>query len=227
MEESKGSQIINHRFIYRTWRAMDITSRIHKVRALVRNKRSKVKFSNTSWVVTVFIVLLPWGARSQGVSLPLPPGASSAIEKVIPGASVVTLDDIDGKGCNPVPHSPGVVTADFNGDNHPGFAVLLKGVETGKTVEWQGQKLKEVHYAFAIFLSDGENSFRAGFVRRFVDFSPIGAYIEIQPPGSLRNRDENRDVLISNPGVALVFCEKSAAVYYVSRNHIRRIPIVD
>jgi len=185
---------------------------------------------NSSAISAVCIGLLlslPCGTRAQQAGGLLPPGVSSAIEKAIPGATVVTLEDIDAKACSPVPSSPGIVQGDFNGDNHPGFAVLLRAGETGKIVDWQGRKLKEIRYAFAIFLSDGKSGFQTKLVRRFIDFAPLGAFIDLKAPGKVRNRDENRDVVIRNPAVILVFCEKSASVYYISHNHVRTVPIAD
>ena len=140
---------------------------------------------------------------------------------------MVSLEDIDAKACNPVPRSPGLVLGNFDGDNHPGFAVLLKDNETGKVIDWQGRKLREFRYVFAIFLGNDKGDFQAKLVRRFSDFTTLGAYIDLQAPGNLRNRDENRDVAISNPAISLVFCEKSTAVYYVSGGHIRTVTIAD
>ena len=173
------------------------------------------------------LVAFSISAAGQDVSLLLSPSMALAIEKVIPGASLVTLADIDAKSCGTLPKSPGLVRGDFNGDKRSDFSVLLKAGETGKSVSWQGSTLKQMRYAFVIFLDDGKGGFRAKLLQRFINYAPIAAYIDRQPAGMVRNRDENRNVSIRNEATAFVFCEKSASVYYVKANKVHEIPVTD
>lgn len=171
-------------------------------------------------------VLLPV-VGAQAADSALSSAMALAIERAIPGASLVTLRDVDSKSCRPIPKNPGLVRADFDGDHRADFAVLLRLGQTGKVVNWQGSTLTETQFAFAIFLDDGNGRFIYKFVRRFVNYAPVAAFIDIQEAGKIRNRDQNRDVVVPNPAIMLVFCEKSASAYYLSSGKVRRISVVD
>ena len=130
------------------------------------------------------------------------------------------------KECRPVPQSPGLVRADFTGDGRMDFALLLNAGETGKIIDWQGMKLKETRYVFAIFVEDGQGGYKFKPLQRFEDFVPIAAFIDLQKSGDIRGVD-GRLAKISNPAVSFVFCEKSEAVYYFSGDRIRTVWVSD
>ena len=173
------------------------------------------------------LLISVYRAEAQGPATETPPSLLSAIDKSVPNATPITLADVDMKGCDPVPKSPGLVQADFNGDSRLSYAVLLKAGETGKVVDWQGTKLKQTRYVLALFLDDGMGGFTFKPIHRFEDFSPIAAYIDLQRAGSIKSTSDNRTVVIHNPGVSLVFCEKSEAVYYISGNRVRTVWVGD
>jgi hypothetical protein len=172
-------------------------------------------------MLAALAILLCWTLSAQSDDIPAPESVSAAVEKTIPGATVVTVDDINAKSCGSLPKSPGLVTGDFNGDGRRDFAALLKGHSTGKLVHWEGKSLVETEFAFAIFLDDGHGGFKPAYVRRFKDLLPILAYIDIMPPGHVKGTGEKPGIALKNSAISFVNCEKSEAVYYVSGERVR------
>lgn len=176
--------------------------------------------------IALFWLFVPASRGGQEAG-PVPDSLVAAIEKAVPGASLVSLADVNAKECKPVPKTPGLVRADFDGDGRADFAVLVKAGETGKVVDWQGTRLREARYVFAIFLDDAKGGFTVRIVQRFVDFVPIASFIDLQAPGNVPGFGENPGVVIPNSGIAFVNCEKSEAVYYFSGKRIRTIWVSD
>jgi hypothetical protein len=119
------------------------------------------------------------------------------------------------------------VKGDFNGDGRDDYAALLKTKETGKETTWEGRKLREARFAFVLFLDDGNGGYTPRVVRRYVDFVPTSVVLDLQPAGRVRNRETRQNVGLSNPGVTLSFCEKSATTYFISDGKIRSISVAD
>jgi hypothetical protein len=151
----------------------------------------------------------------------------AAIERVAVGATIVQAKDVDPISCQPVGESPGLLRADFNGDGRDDYAVLLKTGDTGKERTWEGKTLRETRFAFAFFLDNGSGGYEPRVVRRYVDFIPTAAVLDLQPAGEVRHRETHKNVRLKNPGVTLSFCEKSAATYFLHANKIRSVPIAD
>jgi hypothetical protein len=166
-------------------------------------------------------ILLCWTSSAQSDDVPAPGSVSAAIEKRIPGATIVTRDDINEKSCGRLPKAPGLVTGDFNGDGRKDFAALLKVRSTGKLVHWEGKLLEETEFAFAIFLEDGHGGFKPAYLRRFKDLLPILSYIDIMPPGNVKGIGEKPGLVLRNSAISFVNCEKSEAIYYVSGASVR------
>ena len=152
---------------------------------------------------------------------------NASIRKLAPGAAVVVTQEVDAISCNPVGDNPGLVRADFNGDGRPDYAALLKIRETGKKTIWEGKTLREASFSFVLFLDDGHGGYEPRVVRRYTDFIPTGVVLDLQPPGSVLNGETQKSITLSNPGVTLSFCEKSAVTYYVAGGKIHSIPIAD
>jgi len=148
----------------------------------------------------------------------------AAIQKAFPGSTAVTISDIDSKGCGPLPERPGFVSGDFDGDGRPDFAALLKIGEAGKVVDWDGRKLHETRYAFAIFLANSDGGYNLRRVIRFRDYSPLGMFIALQPPGTLQgpgDAQHRRTITLKRSGIERISCEKSSVVYYLSGQNVR------
>ena len=174
-------------------------------------------------VAVVALLALPCAARAQSTAPS--PSELAAIAKAFPKAAVVTAADVSKEDCGPTPN-PGFVEGDFNGDGQQDFAVLLNNGETGKVVDWQGKKLKETRYVFAIFVNKGDGTFVVRHVDRWVESGPLIALISPQPAGRIESFVD-KSITISNPGVAFAWCGKSEAVYYMSANHVRSFWVSD
>jgi hypothetical protein len=170
---------------------------------------------------------LLWLSASLGSEqAPLPNSLSEAIEHFAPGARVVSTKDVDGISCAPVRETPGVVRADFNGDGHEDYALLLTK-ETGKETPWQGSMLKEARFSFAFFMRSADGKYQPRVVLRDVGFIPATIVLSLQPAGKVRHRETHKNIELKYPGVMLSFCEKSATTYYFAERKIRSIPIAD
>lgn len=164
---------------------------------------------------------------AQEKELDIPKALAAAIRRVALSAAVVTAKEVDATACHPVGTNPGLVRADFNGDGRDDFVALLKTKETGKEKIWEGRKLRETNFSFVLFLDDGNAGYKVRVVRRYTDFIPTAAALDLQPAGTVRHRETRKNIMLPNPGVTLSFCEKSAATYFMVGTKIRSIPIAD
>jgi hypothetical protein len=157
----------------------------------------------------------------------IPDSLSAAIQHLAPGAELVGPREVDATSCAPVGRSPGLVRADFNGDMHDDYALLLKTKDTGKVTIWEGKELREAEFSFALFLADRVGGYRAKVVLRYTNYLPAAVVLDLQPAGTVQDRETHQVVTLRNPGVTLSFCEKSATTYYLVGEEIRSIPISD
>jgi len=197
-----------------------MTSRGHRALVVITERRMS-NLTPHNLPLAALAVLLCWSSSAQSDDVPALASVSAVIEKRIPGATIVTRDDINQKSCGSLPKTPGLVTGDFNGDGRTDFAALLKVRSTGKLVHWEGKTLEETEFAFAIFLDDGHGGFEAAYVRRFKDLLPILSYIDVTLPGNVKGIGEKPGLVLKNSAVSFVNCEKSEAVYYVSGAHVQ------
>jgi len=110
------------------------------------------------------------------------------IEALVPGAHILSVQDVDGGGCDPLGQSPGLVRLDLNGDGAEDYAVLLKLRQAETTSSTETQRLR---IAFILFISDGKGNFSARTVRTVVDTYPVGLTLDMHPAGVVRNRSWN------------------------------------
>ena len=151
----------------------------------------------------------------------------AAIGRVSPNATILQANQVDAKSCAPVPKSPGLVRADFNGDGLEDAAALLKIRVAEEITVWEGKELREADFVFVIFLNDGKGGHIARTLDKFSDFIPAGVTISINPPGKIRPLGAKKDITLSNPSIVLTYCEKSAAAYVVTGTRVKEIPLSD
>ena len=197
--------------------------------------RTRTGFHRGTLIALLFLGVLPAAhatldVQVDGGNSPAPPtpAITVAIQRIATGARILAKDDVDAKECgDTLPHQPGLVVADLKGNSKQDFAVLVKTGETGKVTEWEGKKLRLTNYAFAIFLDDGNGAFTLKLVKRFQDYAPLAAYIDLQPPGKVTDQDNGKNVTLQHPGVSLVFCEKSASLYHLVGQEIKTVQLAD
>jgi hypothetical protein len=178
-------------------------------------------------VAGLVVFFLPTFPIAQQPNSAVPDSLLREIGKLTPGAVIVGAEEVDAIACHPLEKSPGLVRADLNGDGRDDYAVLLKTRETGKETLWEGKKLREARFAFALFIDDGKGSYKPRIVRRFTDFVPVAVVLDLQPAGSVRHRETRKNIHAPNAAVTLSFCEKSATTYYMDGGKLRSIPIAD
>lgn len=178
-------------------------------------------------LVVLVGVLIPSVLFAQSKDAPVPESLAGAINKASPDATIVDAKEVDATSCRPVGDSPGLVRADFNGDGRQDYAVLLKTKVSNEETIWQGKTLREAWFALMLFLDDGHGGFRARILHRYADFVPTAVVINLQPAGTVRNRETHQTVRVPHAAVTLTFCEKSATTYYLAGNKIQSIPIAD
>ena len=151
----------------------------------------------------------------------------AAIKRLSPTARVLQANEIDMQECESVPKAPGVVKADFNGDGLEDAAVLLK-VSVAKEVKiWEGKQYREAKLMFVIFLNDGKGGYTTLKRENYENLLPAMLFLDVIPPGKVRDIDTGKDVVLRNPGVMLTFCGKSAVAYRVIRSTVQEIPLSD
>ena len=181
-----------------------------------------------SLVPTALIaLLLPVDLRAQQSDPPIPELLAAAIRKVAANAVLVAPEEVDTKACAPAGPTPSLVRGDFDGDGREDYAALLKLKETGKEAIWAGHKLKEAKFSFVLFISDVNGGYKPRVVRSYTDFVPTAVVLDLQAPGAIRNRETRKYTNLSNPGVTLSFCEKSATTYFIKAGAIKSIPVAD
>jgi len=166
-------------------------------------------FSST---IALLCCLSAWADEPRAnadISTPL----LAAIRKISPNAAILQPNEVDAKGCAPVPKSPALARADFNGDGLEDAAVLLKTFVSGEITIWQGQELRRAYLARPL--------------DKFPGHIPVGAFVDLKTSGKIRPLGAKRDIILSNPAVVLTYCEKSAAVYVVTGTRVKEIPLSD
>jgi len=129
--------------------------------------------------------------------------------------------------CEQVPRTPGLVKADFNGDGFEDAAVLLKTHVASEVKTWEGQTYREANLVFVIFLSDGKGGYLTPTQDKYKNLIPAMLFLDVIPPGKVRDIEAGKDVVLQNPGVMLTFCGKSAAAYAVTGSTVKEIPLSD
>lgn len=160
-----------------------------------------------------------------GAEVSRPPLA--AIKRVSPNATILQPSEIDAKSCAPVPKSPGLVRADFNGDGLEDAAVLLKTSVSSEVTVWQGQELRKADFLFVILLNDGKGSYHIRTLDKFAGHIPAIAFIDLESSKKIRPLGAKKDLTLSNPAIVLTYCEKSAAAYVVTGTRVKEVPLSD
>jgi|SRR5437588_4066831 len=92
-------------------------------------------------IAMVLFLVLSWAASAQQGPR-ISDSLQAAIGRVSPSASVLQAGEVGVQGCGPVPTTPGLVRADFNGDGLEDAAVLLKTYVAKETSIWNGKEYR-------------------------------------------------------------------------------------
>jgi len=109
-------------------------------------------------------------------------------------------------------HNPSIVHADFDGDGHPDYAVLLKDKKSGTT-------------KFVISLCPGDTECKTVHE---VDVTPSAGAVYIRPvrigsrvsqTDAIETNDYPSPVRLSSPGIELTYFEQAKMIYYWNKKH--------
>lgn len=175
-------------------------------------------------MTSVSLILLSWPALAE-----LPSELKPKFEQFSADARVLGLAEIDHQACAPIDSSPTALSADFDGDGRPDFAVLLNLGKTGKKVEWQGSLLEEIEVALVLFHTNfRKDGYSTRTIQRTRSYLPVAMTIKAVPSGVLTGRDSKPIARLEKAGFALSICEKSATAYFFDRDRkFRSAPLVD
>ncbi len=230
MELGKVRQNIRTKFTCKTYRATAYTRPFPQAPALragVRHMRHFLTANSGKVLASVGVVLLALSAVDAVSATPEATTVEDAVRVALPGATIVTPAEIDSKSCAPIPNDPTLLRADFNGDGREDVAVIAKLSESNAPVQWHGETLHRARLALALFLDNGRGGYTLKIAKRFSSYIPLATYIDLIPIGTIHNRETGRSIQLRNPGIALVFCEKSTSGFYFHGHSVRQVPLVD
>jgi len=181
------------------------------------------------WGVTILIAagITAMAPTASGQRAAIPTEVNTAIRKLSPGATVLSFAGVNSVSCAPVGETPGIVKADFNGDEHEDYAVLLKGSTTGRSTQWEGTTLHEFRFSLVFFLDDGKGGYTPLVAHRYADFIPTITVVDLEPAGTVHDATLSKDVSLRFPAVTLSYCEKSSTIYYLSGGKVRSVAAGD
>ncbi len=141
-----------------------------------------------------------------------------AISRVHAKAEVIERKDVSVRNCDPVPESPGLIRADFNGDGLTDYAALLRIRGTEKQVLEENKTWTLVEVRLVVFLGQRGGEFTNVELERLSEVIPILTVIEIQRPGPIREyaeiEHEKRKVIqIEKMSIMRIGCGRSAVVF--------------
>ena len=166
-------------------------------------------------VLIIVIVSLFWRAAMPGTEAPK--NDLDIIMSRCPGYHVLTLQERDSDARTFIlthfpKHNPSVVHADFDGDGHLDYAILLKDKKSGTT-------------KLVILLCSGDTQCKS--VHEVdITSSSGGVYIRPVPIGSrvsqtdaIDTKDYPSPVRLSSTGVEVTYFGQAKVVYYWNRKH--------
>ncbi len=134
-------------------------------------------------------------------------------------ARIITETDVDTSWCGIV-SNPGIVEADFNGDNKKDYAMLLnlgKIKDSGNANDSHPQAVKTATMALVIFLSEKNGKFKTiSSMKEHIsdEVPPVNFFIQMQPARTIKEVDSDKVFKLGAPGILLTFCQRSAVVIY-------------
>lgn len=136
------------------------------------------------------------------------------VDKFYPTYKIATIEDEDSaKSCGKEMGYKGFIKADFRGEGKSDYAVLLSG--------------KSDSNILVVFLKENNGVYKPILIEK-----EAGDIIEVVKKGEridadedLLGKQEGNHVMLKNPAIESVFCERSSAVYYWNKKTNRFIKV--
>jgi hypothetical protein len=160
----------------------------------------------------VALVASALAAGAEGPA-PVPAPLADAIQRLHPGARVVSADEILEERCGAGQRREQLFRADFNGDGRQDYAALLRiGEPEGKP----GEALRTAPLWGVVFLANRDGRYRPFILFKDGDaMFPSRRVLWVQASGPVRHGAHPERVLtLKHPAVGSMLCESTAKVFY-------------
>jgi hypothetical protein len=147
---------------------------------------------------------------------------------------VLERKDVAPADCDPIPESPGLIRADFNGDGLDDYAALLKIGGSEQRRLWEGKTWTLIEVWFVVFLGQREEGFRSIVLEKLEQYIPVMVVLDLQKPGLVREYAEieyekRKIIQLKRMSISRLRCGRSEAIFYWddARNRFRMVTVSD
>jgi len=131
---------------------------------------------------------------------------------------LMTKKDVDLGECELPKAYTGTFELDINSDGYNDYAVLLRTKKSSNKTH----KLE-----LGVFIGSVDGNYKYIELERIDDYLPSINYIKLQKPGKVRSVNSNKNIKLKNASVELVYCGKSAVVFYWNDNKFNKVWTAD
>lgn len=134
------------------------------------------------------------------------------------------LADIDLRSCAGTIGATNALAADFDGNGKADSALLVASDIKPEVTEWRGQRLRHATITVVVVFGSATTP-RYEVLEQHEGFLPAGVVLRLVPPGRYKLHGEV--VRLNRPSIAVIHCEKSAAIYTWRSGKFDVIPVSD
>ena len=149
----------------------------------------------------------------------IPRALKSTIEKSYPGTRMIERNDLD-EECEKEKSGgkqPGLLVADFNGDQIPDYAVVLMYTKPRKHPEWG-----MIHdYRVVVFLGTSNQQFKPFKIWEYESTDKTLWFAMLYNQKMVHDLHTGEQIKLKNPAVRLVRCSGGFGIYYWQGNSFK------
>jgi len=139
-------------------------------------------------------------------------------QHVHPKASILTLEMLDPASqeeflSTGADGSPGLVSADFNGDGRPDYAALLSFPQKKSVGEW-----------LVVLIGKPGGGFQLRLLEKYTGFHE-DLYITMQPPREIKPSNSSQKAKFTMPGIARIYPERPLTLFYWEKGRFQRVKV--
>jgi hypothetical protein len=139
-------------------------------------------------------------------------------QHVHPKASILTLEMLDPASqeeflSTSADGSPGLLSADFNGDGRRDYAVLLSFPQKKSVGEW-----------LVVLIGKPGRGFQLRLLEKYDGFHE-DLYITMQPPREIKPSNSRRKAKFTMPGIARIHPERPLTLFYWDKGRFQRLKV--
>jgi hypothetical protein len=139
-------------------------------------------------------------------------------QHVHPKASILTLEMLDPASQEEFLNtgadgSPGLFSADFNGDGRSDYAALLSFPQKKSVGEW-----------LVILIGKPGGGFQLRLLEKYDGFHE-DVYITMQPPSEIKPSNSTRKVKLTMPGITRIHPERPLTLFYWQKGRFQRLKL--